>query len=61
MFFWAHMGIYAVDKVIHIFHTGSGSEYMIPDRKNIAIIAICMRLDIMMVDLMEMRCNEDPS
>ena len=54
------MGIYTVDKIIHILHTGNSSEYMIPDRKNVAIVAVCMGLDVMMMNLVEMRCNKDP-
>ena len=43
------MGIYTVDKIIHIPHTGNSSEQMIPDRKNVAVVTVCMGLDIMMM------------
>ena len=54
------MGIYAIDKIIHYPNRARRAEQVVPNRKYIAIIAICMRLDIMMVDLMKMGCNKDP-
>jgi hypothetical protein len=48
------MSIDSVYKIIHIIYIGCCSESMIPDGKDVSVVTIRMRQDIMMMDLMKM-------
>ena len=47
------MCINSINEVIHLFHMPYCTKDMIPDRKYIPIVTICMGLQIMVMNFME--------